>query len=385
MLTSHYDNFVKGPIEVTSNYVDEINVLVRHNQLAEISKYLPITPFIRHVKRYTKDNLLNLRLKPENVNIHPISLLYFVTDRKNKSLGDKMAKKAEKLIQEKGIKFDLIHAHFSWPYGYAAVKLGAIYNVPVVITIHEGKDRLLEEYKSKNDRIYWTWKNADALIRVNQKDMPLLKEFNENLFYIPNGFTSSLFYPIERNELKRKLNLPLDKKIILNVANLYQVKGQKYLIQAIEELVKYRTDILCLIVGDGILRNNLKSQIIKLDLEDYVKLVGSKPHDEILIWMNVSDLFVLSSLMESFGVVQIEAMACGKPIVATKNGGSEEIIVSEDYGLLCESGNSKMLAEKILIGLDKEWDAKKILNYARRFTWDNIVEEIMEIYNELLI
>jgi len=96
-------------------------------------------------------------------------------------------------------------------------------------------------------------------------------------------------------------------------------------------------------------------------------------------------LFVLSSLMESFGVVQIEAMACGKPIVATKNGGSEEIIVSEDYGLLCESGNSKMLAEKILIGLDKEWDAKKILNYARRFTWDNIVEEIMEIYNELLI
>jgi glycosyltransferase involved in cell wall biosynthesis len=114
-------------------------------------------------------------------------------------------------------------------------------------------------------------------------------------------------------------------------------------------------------------------------LKDYIELVGGKPHDEIPIWMNACDLFVLPSLRESFGVVQIEAMACGKPVVATYNGGSEEIITSEDYGFLCEPANPKALAEKILTALDKEWDREKILEYAERFTWDNIVKEKLNI------
>ncbi|MBE9593771.1 MAG: glycosyltransferase, partial [Proteobacteria bacterium] len=92
------------------------------------------------------------------------------------------------------------------------------------------------------------------------------------------------------------------------------------------------------------------------------------------------DVFVLPSLRESFGVVQIEAMACGKPIVATRNGGSEEIITSEDYGLLCGPANPEELAEKILIALDKEWDGEKIRGYAERFRWENIVKEIVKVY-----
>ncbi|GAH02137.1 unnamed protein product, partial [marine sediment metagenome] len=254
---------------------------------------------------------MDLKGKPENVSVHLASLLYFVTDRRNKSLGDKIAKKGEKLIQEKGIKFDLIHAHFSWPYGHAAVKLGQKYNVPIVITIHEGMERLIQEYNSQDEKIYWTWKNANALIRVNQKNIPLLKEFNKNVFYVPNGFTSSLFYPMDKTKVKRKLNLPLDKKIVLNVANLYLVKGQRYLIEAVKELVKYRKDVLCIIVGDGPLRKDLKSQIKKLCLENYVKLVGSKPHDEIPLWMNAADLFVLPSLSEGNPTVMFEALGVG--------------------------------------------------------------------------
>lgn len=116
---------------------------------------------------------------------------------------------------------------------------------------------------------------------------------------------------------------------------------------------------------------------------DHVKFVGRKPHNKIPIWMNACDVFVLPSLRESFGVVQIEVMACGKPVVATYNGGSEEIITSEDYGLLCEPANPKELAEKILIALDKEWDDEKILRYAERFRWENIVKDVLEIYNDV--
>lgn len=390
VLTSFYDVFVKGSVDATAKYVEAINILIRHNYLAEISNYLPLGGYLQNVRRYTKDKLLDLKGKPENVNVHLASLIYLVPDGKNKSLGYKIAKKAEKFIKKMGINFDLIHAHFIYPYGYVGIKLGEEFDVPVVITAH-GFDVYDLPFRDKEweEKIRWILNQANHIITVSQSNKKILVEklgVKENkLSVIPNGFDLNLFYPMDRTKVKGKLNLPLDKKMVLNVANLYQVKGQRYLIEAMKELIKYRKDILCIIVGDGILSKDLKAQIKKLGLENYVKLVGRKPHDEIPLWMNAADLFVLPSLRESFGVVQIEAMACGKPVIATKNGGSEEIVVSEDYGLLCEPGNSKLLAEKIIIGLDKEWDTKKILKYVTRFTWDNAAKEITEVYNELLI
>jgi len=79
--------------------------------------------------------------------------------------------------------------------------------------------------------------------------------------------------------------------------------------------------------------------------------------------MNACDLFVLPSLLESFGVVQIEALACGKPVVATRNGGSEEVISSDDYGLLVDPANPNELREKIIEAPDKDWDREKIFVY----------------------
>ena len=131
-------------------------------------------------------------------------------------------------------------------------------------------------------------------------------------------------------------------------------------------------------------KDKLQKQLIKLNLQDRVKLLGSVPEELLSIWMNVCDLLVLPSLGESFGIVQIEAMACGKPIVATYNGGSEEIITSKDYGLLCEPANPDEPAEKILIALDKEWGCDKIEEYAEQFTWENITEEIVAVYKSIL-
>ena len=72
------------------------------------------------------------------------------------------------------------------------------------------------------------------------------------------------------------------------------------------------------------------------------------------------------------------------PVVATRNGGSEEIITSEDYGLLCEPANPDDLAEKILIALEREWDREKIRKYAEQFTWDNIAKKVVEVYEKVL-
>jgi len=384
VLAHRYDTFVKETVEATSPYVESINVLVRHNHLAEISNYLPLGGYLQNVRRYTKDKLLDLKRKPENVNVHLASLIYYVTDGKNKSLGDKIAKKAEKLIQKEEIKFDLIHAHFTYPHGYAAVKLGQKYNVPVVITIHENRDWFLEEYNSGNERIYWTWKNANALIRVNQKDVPLLKEYNENVFYVPNGYNPIKFFTMERPKAREILKLPKDKRIIFTFSALSERKGFQYLIESMNEIVKVRKDVLCFIGGSGPMRRKLEAQIRNLGLQDYVKLIGYVPDDTIAYWLNASDLFVLPSLSEGNPTVMFEALGTGLPFVGTRVGGVPEIINSEDYGLLCEPANPKDLAEKILIGLDKEWNRQAILEYAQRFTWEKIAKEIMNIYERLL-
>jgi glycosyltransferase involved in cell wall biosynthesis len=220
---------------------------------------------------------------------------------------------------------------------------------------------------------------------VSESNLKCIKQLNvkTHVKVIPNGFNDKLFYSRDSKNCRNTLNLPLDKKIILTVGYLIEIKGHKYLVDAIGEVVKHRKDILCIIVGSGELKNKLQKQIKKTGLENSIILAGGRPHDEIPIWMNACDVFVLPSLRESFGVVQIEVLACGKPVVSTYNGGSEEIITSKEYGILVEPANSKKLAEAILIALDKDWNNETIKKYAEQYNYERISEEIMKIYNDV--
>ena len=240
---------------------------------------------------------------------------------------------------------------------------------------------VLKEYNSKNQKIYWTWSKADALIRVNKIDVPILINFNKIVYSIPNGYDPNKFRVIERNEARIYLGLHENKKIIFSLGNLIERKGFQYLIEAMKEIVKIKTDVLCFIGGSGIMKKELEKHIRKLGMEDHVKLLGFVSDEELAYWMNAADLFVLPSLSESFGVVQIEAMACGKPIIATYNGGSEEIITSDDYGLLVEPANFEDLAEKIVIALDRKWNSEKIRKFAKQYQWNNVASKQYKLYN----
>jgi glycosyltransferase involved in cell wall biosynthesis len=204
------------------------------------------------------------------------------------------------------------------------------------------------------------------------------------VLHVSNGFLSSLFYEKDINEARDKLGLPKGMKIITTIGSLEKIKGQKYLISAIKLLKQKREDFFCLIIGIGSMFNTLQKQIDDLNLSKCIILTGRKSHTDLVDWINASDLFVLSSLSESFGVVQIEAMACGKPVVATRNGGSDEIIVSDDVGYLCDTSNPDDLAEKIELALNKEWNKDKISRYAQNYTWEESVEKILNIYSNYL-
>jgi len=387
VLAPFYRAFVKGLVEPVSELVASENVIIHHNQLSEISntrliKHLPIR-YLNWVGQFTKDKLLNVKDKPSNVHVHLLSVFYFVPDGRNRKLGDTLFDEIDKLIQKQRIKFDIIHAHHTWPRGYAAIKLGEKYNIPTVVTIHENQELFLKEYSSHSKIYKFVWENADALIRVNPRDITLLKKFNQNTHYIPNGFSPKKFYTIGRKKARGILEFPRNKKVLFSLGDLIERKGFHYLADAIAEIVKARMDVLCIIGGSGPMRKKLKKRINKLNLQEYVKLVGFIPDKDLTYWMNAADVFVLPSLSEGNPTVMFEALGVGLPFVGTKVGGVPEIITSEDYGLLVEPANPEDLAEKILIALEKEWDRGKIKKYAEQFTWENIAKRTVKVYEEI--
>jgi len=286
----------------------------------------------------------------------------------------------ERLLRKLGKKFDLIHAHFTWPSAYIGVMLKEKLKIPVITTIHEDPAWLSEEDNMNHPLVQKAWLNADALLRANTYDVSTLQNYNVNVYRVPNGF-STIFRPIDRTACRRALGLPEDRRIVLSVGNLEIIKGHRYLLSAIKSIISEHPDLLCIIVGNGPQKAALEQQIIDEGLFDHVMLAGNKPHTEIPLWMNACDLFVLPSLNESFGIVQIEAMACGKPVIATNTPGSREIIASDKLGLFCQPENEEELAEKIRMGLQMDWDREEILQFAEKFSWENVAGDILRVYD----
>jgi len=261
-----------------------------------------------------------------------------------------------------------------------------LWNCNVITHIHGAKFHLYYRNSHKLQKwiIKYSLNASDCIIVVSSSWISIIDDIcgndNSRIYAVSNGFDSKIFYPILKEDAREKLNLPKYKKIILNVGHLEEYKGQSYLIDAIKEVASKVNDTLCLIVGSGSLRDILQEKIEKSNLQNHIRIMGNTSPEELALLMNACDVFVLPSLNESFGIVQIEAMACGKPIVATINGGSENIIRSDDYGYLVAPMDSSDLAEKIVSALDRDWDAGKITDYANRFEWRNIAREVISIY-----
>jgi len=361
------ESFVKNQLESLKSYFKEITI---------------VAPVLFSFKMLPKDKLCK-NYSYDNIKVYFPRSLYIPIFYSRKILIDNRLRVVGNLIKKENIEFDLIHAHFTWPSAYIGVKLKERFKKPVIVTIHENSEWFDKEVNMNHPLLKYAWENADALIRVNKKDVPVLKKFNKNVFSIPNGFSSE-FKLLDKNECRSKLHLSADINVIFTLGRLIKRKGFNYLISAMKIVTEKRKDVLCFVGGSGPLKDKLQKQINELNLQNHVKLIGFVPDELLPIWMNACDIFVLPSLAEGNPTVMFEALGCGKPFVGTKVGGVPEIITSEDYGLLCEPANPEDLAEKILTALDKEWDVGKIREYAEKYTWENITREILDIYDTLL-
>jgi len=280
-------------------------------------------------------------------------------------------------------EFDIIHVQCSAGLGsmsaaITGVVVSYIFNKKLFFTYHSSN--ILHPFLFKLVLL-----KAQRVILVSQLQKNILiTKFPESvrkIVVISNGFDRAIFYVKNRSECRSNLGLPDKKIILLTIGNLLDVKGHRFLIDAMNLIRSKRDDLLCIIIGDGILKSKLNNQIKKLKLENNIFLIGQKPHDEISLWMNACDLFILPSLTEGNPTVMFEALGCGKPFVGTKVGGVPEIITSDKYGLLVEPANSNDLAEKIMLALDRDWNHEAISDYAAQFTWESIANHIRDIYH----
>lgn len=288
------------------------------------------------------------------------------------------------LVQRK--EYDIIHVQCSaGPGSFPSAVTGALVSYLLkkkfVFTYHNSKILYRRLFKL-------CLRRADTIFLISQPQIDLIQKYYPELIHkvvvISNGFDRSQFCQKDQREARANLELPTDKKILLTVGNLLDVKGHRYLIEAMDLIKNRRKDVICIIIGQGYLMQVLADQIVQSGLGKDVILTGGKPHNEIPLWMNACDLFVLPSLNEGNPTVMFEALGCGKPFVGTRVGGVPEVITSDKYGLQVKPADPEDLAEKISTALDTRWDQKEILRYAEWFTWENIAREIIDVYTEVL-
>lgn len=289
-------------------------------------------------------------------------------------------------------EYDIIHIQtsggiFSFISSISGIAAAKMLNKYSVVTFHFSWTGFYERYQRV---IGFVIRNCDTFVTVSERNRRLLLNYvaedcASKIKVVPNGYDDILFKPISKQDSKQRLQIPPESLVIVSIGNLLPHKGHKDLIEAVSVLKQkfQRNDLICYIIGNGPIYNQLESLIKEYSLEDSVILTGRVKLSDLPLYINSSEVLIFPSFLdgESFGIVQIEAMGCGKPVVATRNGGSEEIIVSDDYGLLVEPGDPHDLAEKIGIALDKKWDEDKILSYVQQYQWGNIAEQIQHIYS----
>jgi len=289
----------------------------------------------------------------------------------------------------KRFNFDIIDSHFAYPEGYGAVLIAKILNIPVSVTLRGTIERL-GVHPIIRRQIKWALNNANIIIAVSNSLKDRATELgitSDKITVIRNGIDPKKFYLLDKIDARKRLGLPLDKKILLSIGGLVKRKGFHHVIDILPEVIKKVPNLLYIIIGgpsiEGDISNFLKEKIKKLNLKNYVKLVGPKPHAELVYWYNAADLFCLFSSKEGCPNVVLESLACGTPVVSSNVGGIPEIIVNDSLGYIVNY-NTKYLKNVILKALNKSWDRKFIEKYGKKYTWELVAQQQLLLFKNAL-
>lgn len=287
--------------------------------------------------------------------------------------------------------FDVIHSHHAFtPLALKAVKAGRAMGKATLLTTHSisfAHESKLWEALGFTIPLFTSYlKYPHRIIAVSKAAKAFIEHFTSvPISIVPNGVDDKRFFPAKnREEIKAKFGL--EGNIVLYVSRMSYRKGPHVLLNAFSKI----EDATLVMAGSGEMLPFLKAQAKFLGIEDRVVFMGYVPDDVLPEVFRMADIFVLPSVSsEAFGIVVLEAMASGVPVVATDVGGIPEVVKENEAGLLVPPGNELELREAIqkLLNdeeLRKQYGSKGRKAVEEKYSWDKVVVEIEKIYEEIL-
>ena len=290
--------------------------------------------------------------------------------------------------------FEVIHAHMLVPDGWAAARLGAEMGVPAVATAHRAD--VLDvpaRGEASRRRVAEAVASLDAIVTVSaaiREAAGSLAAPRRPIEVVPNGADTRVFFPRDPAETRSLLGLPRDERIVTYVGKLEPRKGVDALVEAMGLLAGRPAGApLLMAAGIGPMRDGLEARARDLGVADRIRFLGKIPHDDVALWMAAGDVFVLPSLSEGLPTVVCEAMAVGRPVVATAVDGTPEIVRDGETGFLVPPKDPPALAAALARVLEDprlaaEMGSRAADRALERYTWDANAADMERIYLDLV-
>jgi glycosyltransferase involved in cell wall biosynthesis len=278
---------------------------------------------------------------------------------------------------------DLIFGCFLYPDGYAALKIGQALAAPVVaMSIGSDINRIGDPISLRHTRT--VLREANFLVTVSG-DLRLkaiaMGATPGKTRAIVNGCDLAVFHPGDRFEARRKLGIDPAAEAVVYIGRMDVKKGLRELVEAAAALHFERPKLRVYMVGEGPDRPLIEGAIQARNAAGYIQLLPGCAFDEVAVWMAAADLVTLPSYMEGCPNVILEALASGRPVVATNVGGIPEIL-SEQCGRLVPPRDAGALAQALAATLEKNWEAQAISARGSR-SWETVAAELLEVFQSL--
>lgn len=314
---------------------------------------------------------------------------------------DAFAAGVDAFARAHGLRYDLVHSHY-WLSGLAGKTLQAAWGVPHLVMFHtlgEAKNRARPTEREPLERIAGerlVARTADRIVVATSHERDLLAQCYgarpEDIDVVPCGVDLDVFQPLDKDAARRQLGLADDERIILFVGRIEPLKGIDILISAAAQLHEEADFFHAVIVGGDARAKTrvreLKSLATSLGVEHHVSFVGPVDHERLPLYYSAADVCVVPSFYESFGLVAVEAMACGTPVVASRVGGLVTTVRDGETGYLVPWRCPEPFAERLDLLLRNDELRASLGGAARqavqRFRWSNVAEAMDAIYSRLL-
>jgi D-inositol-3-phosphate glycosyltransferase len=313
----------------------------------------------------------------------------------------------------KQLVYDLIHSHY-WMSGIAAIELKKAWQVPFLHMFHtlgvmknrvaQSPQELEGNYRIDGER--QVLEAADRIIVATQAEYAQLLWLYQadvnKILIIPPGVNVGRFYPIQPDEAKEYIGVPPCGRMVLFVGRIEPLKGLDVLIEAIalmQQGADFKEHPFCLVIiggdteenhtdDDNLEMSRIKELAEKYNLSNLVTFLGKKSQDSLPYYYSAAEAVVVPSQYESFGMVALEAMACGTPVVASQIGGLAYLVQDGVTGFTVPVDEPDELARKLAsILLDSALHQRlssQAVKVAQDYAWEKIAQKLLVVYDELL-